>query len=86
MNERHNEIADIVADMMPGVYSIVYESGKKGIEFTEEAFEKFTELIIVECIGVIRKEKEFGKDRHDDYNLALYEAYKEIQEHFGLDK
>ena len=44
--------------------------------------EKFAELIVEECIEIISKEFEHGIDRHDDYNLALYEVYQEIKLHF----
>ena len=36
---------------MPGVYKIEYESGKMGVEFTEDALEKFAELIVRECMS-----------------------------------
>jgi hypothetical protein len=52
MNERIRQLADEVANLMPaGVYTIEYESGKSGVEFTEDALEKFAELIIKECMG-----------------------------------
>ena len=47
--------------------------------------EKFAELIIQECIGVIHKEHDEGIDRHGDYQLAVYEVYREIKEHFGVE-
>jgi len=46
--------------------------------------EKFAELIVKECLGIINKEHDEGIDRHGDYQLALYEAYREIKEHFGV--
>lgn len=45
MNERDKEFVDTVANIIPGVYSIVYESGKTGVEFTDEALEAFADLI-----------------------------------------
>ena len=39
------EIVDAVADKVPGVYSLVYESGKKGVEFTESALLEFVDAI-----------------------------------------
>ena len=53
MNEHIKFLADKTGDMMPGVYSIEYESDKKGVEFTEDALEKFVELILKECISYI---------------------------------
>ena len=48
--------------------------------------EKFAELIVRECLGIINKEHDEGIDRHGDYQLALYEAYREIKEHFGVEE
>ena len=39
------EIVDAVADKVPGVYSLVYESGMKGVEFTESALLEFVDAI-----------------------------------------
>jgi hypothetical protein len=53
MNDRIRELADKVADIMPtGVYNLRYESGKRGVEFTDDALEKFAELIVEECANV----------------------------------
>ena len=51
-----------------------------------EELEKFAELIVRECLGIINKEHDEGIDRHGDYQLALYEAYREIKEHFGVEE
>ena len=48
--------------------------------------EKFAELIVQECLGIINKEHDEGIDRHGDYQLALYEAYREIKQHFGVEE
>jgi len=45
MNERDNELVDKVAEMMPGVYAVVYEDDARGVEFTDAAFQKFADLI-----------------------------------------
>ena len=47
---------------------------------------KFAELIVKECLGIINKEHDEGIDRHGDYQLALYEAYREIKQHFGVEE
>ena len=39
------KIVDQVADKVPGVYSIVYESGNKGVEFTNSALLEFVDAI-----------------------------------------
>jgi len=53
--------------------------------FMEVYSEKFAELIVRECLGIINKEHDEGIDRHGDYQLALYEAYREIKQHFGVE-
>lgn len=45
MNKLINSLVDKTAAMVPGVYTVEYESGKKGVEFNEEALNKFVELI-----------------------------------------
>jgi hypothetical protein len=47
--------------------------------------QRFAELIVQECLGIINKEHDEGIDRHGDYQLALYEAYREIKQHFGFE-
>jgi len=47
--------------------------------------EKFAELIVRECIDIVAKEHDEGIDRHGDYQLALYEVYREIKQHFGVE-
>ena len=49
MNKLINSLVDKTAAMVPGVYTVEYESGKKGVEFNEEALNKFAELIVREC-------------------------------------
>ena len=76
MNERIRELADKVANIMPaGVYNIKYDSGKSGVEFTEDALEKFAELIVQECVNVL----------HDNelWNRHISHALKE---HFGVEE
>lgn len=45
MNQLIDSLVGKTAAMVPGVYTVEYESGKKGIEFNEEALNKFVELI-----------------------------------------
>lgn len=49
MNKQLNIILDKTAELLPGVYTIEYESGKRGVEFHEEALTKFVELLIETC-------------------------------------
>jgi len=51
-----------------------------------DEIEKFAELIVKECIDIVLKEQDEGIDRHGDYQLALYEVYREIKEHFGVEE
>ena len=61
--------------MPAGVYNIKYDSGKSGVEFTEDALEKFAELIVQECVNVL----------HDNelWNRHISHALKE---HFGVEE
>ena len=91
MNPRFKELTDKVANIMPaGVYNLKYDSGKSGVEFTEDALEKFAELIVKECAltaGLIenRKGKNIGAAILDHFEIpedtkhikysAKYDAY-----------
>lgn len=46
MNKRITALVDQIAEETPGVYNLVYESGDRGVEFTEQALQKFAELLI----------------------------------------
>lgn len=99
MNERIKELADKVANIMPaGVYNIKYDSGKSGVEFTEDALEKFAELIIKDCIQLLFAESERlytysseCDDMHDSDEAELcaekcMDNIQMIEEHFGVEK
>jgi hypothetical protein len=45
MNERDIELVNKVAEMTPDVYNTEYDNGMIGIEFTEDALQKFADLI-----------------------------------------
>jgi len=75
MNERIQQLADKVADMIPaGVYTIHYESGQSGVEFTEDALEKFAELIVQECVDIA-----------DEYDGVGSTIVSRIKKHFGVE-
>ena len=76
MNERIKALVDKTAELMPGVYSLEYESGKKGVEFTEDALEKFAELVIFECAEVAD-----GYVREGQIDIARI-----IKRHFGVEE
>ena len=76
MNERISFLVDTTSEIMPGVYSLVYESGKKGVEFTENALEKFVELIVRECANIYEG---VYTDQQRPERID-----KRIKEHFGV--
>jgi len=90
MNERIKELADKVATLMPGVYNIEYESGKSGVEFTEDALEKFAELIVRECIlelGISKKCDPYtGELFVCEHNAVLDEQIDMLKEIFGVEE
>lgn len=53
-----NHLTDQVAKLTPGVYSIEYESGKQGTEFTSDALKVYTRLVAAACIEIIEREAE----------------------------
>lgn len=78
MNERIDFLVDKTADLMPGVCNIEYESGKLGVEFTEDALEKFVELLIGEC-------SELTLDYYNnDHYRGWLDYREEIRKHFGI--
>ena len=76
MNERINFLVDRTSEILPGVYSLVYESGEKGVEFTENALEKFVELIVRECANIYEG---VYTDQQRPERID-----KTIKEHFGV--
>lgn len=77
MNSRINELVDITAEATPGVYTLTYESGGKGVEFTEAALRNFAELIVAECEQVALRHSH----RSDDMGAIIA---KQINKHFGV--
>ena len=91
MNERIKELADKVTTLMPGVYNIEYESGKSVVEFTEDALEKFAELIVRECIekgNVLMKHYIINHSEQEQVFLlaAIADYSNEIKQHFGVEE
>ena len=81
MNERIKELASQVLDeLVPETWTALKYDKIKEIQF------RTAELIVQECLGIINKEHDEGIDRHGDYQLALYEAYREIKQHFGVEE
>lgn len=59
MSELINNLVDKTAVMIPGVYTVEYESGKKGVEFNEEALNKFVELIVQHIVNRLEDERAY---------------------------
>jgi hypothetical protein len=63
MNERDIELVNKVAEMTPDVYNTKYDNGMKCIEFTEDALQKFANLIRAdereECAKVCEERIEY---------------------------
>lgn len=73
MNKRIDDLVGHTADIMPGVYTLEYESGDKGVEFTEAALEKFVSLILFRCYELI----DSGNSDHAGANRIAIEQIKE---------
>jgi hypothetical protein len=77
VNTRIHELVDSTAEATPGVYTLSYESGGKGVEFTEVALKHFVELIVAECEQVALRHSH----RSDDMGAIIA---KQINKHFGV--
>lgn len=66
MNQLINSLVDKTAAMVPGVYTVEYESGKKGVEFNEEALNKFAELIVTQCAYIAYSTGGQGHVAHEE--------------------
>jgi len=85
MNEqRISQLVDNTADVIPGVYSIVYDSGGKGVEFSEQALKKFTELIAVDCLSYIRQRHIQALDQKWSVDEALNAVEGDIVRGFQI--
>ena len=87
MNKRIKSLADKTALLIPGVYTIEYESGKMGVEFTEDALEKFAELIIKECMRMCDT-AQMGYLTHglEKEASGAVSVKQYIEEHFGVEE
>jgi hypothetical protein len=78
MNDRLIEqIVDTAAFATPGVYQIEYESGSRGVEFTDAALRVFVGLIVRECCTIA-----------DEVEQADMDSFvsKFIKAHFGVEQ
>ena len=91
MNERIKELA-----LEAGIgFTLWDDSGREMIlNFTpEERLEKFAELIVRECIGItddlVNRNVDgswTSNELYTDYNGALFEVKRRIEEHFGVEE
>jgi hypothetical protein len=88
MNKLIDKIVDITAAEIPGVCQLEYESGESGVEFSNPALERFVELIVKECLTVV-KNNISGPAGEYDYSYTddtrAQTIYDEIKAHFGVD-
>ena len=76
MNERIQELAKQIG-------YIWHASGEPQIyEFTPEKLEKFAQLIVAECIGVVDDAERGGSN--EIWDNAVKFIRKDIKEHFGV--
>ena len=85
MNERLKELAVQAGHR----YVPSSNSGPLRVEYLTPEMEKFAELIVRECIGLIVKENDgeeygTGSDWGDGYAAGLNTAKLAIEEHFGV--
>jgi len=77
------------------VYSKIHDKNKayKHYEFNKEELNKFVELIISECLSIVRKNSVTSTPFHNKFDQQDYETYKKIQDicaqieaHFNINK
>jgi hypothetical protein len=66
MNSLIQKIVDETAEEIPGVYHIDYESGKSGVEFTNEALHLFVSNIAKECFTSLYRNPESSSHAVDE--------------------
>ena len=78
MNTRIKELAEQAG----GEFYTGFAGSPNSIKFMENDFEKFAELIVRECVGVV----EGGSFLHDQASTAIFarECSGAIKQHFGV--
>ena len=87
MNERIKAIGRQAgfAFIEDGVYGQRWYSSKCGMDASE--FEKFAELIVAECVGIVENLSPGYKDYRDQIEDAFRrDCVIEIKEHFGVEE
>ena len=49
MNEKVDILVSETSRFMPGIYTVEYEGGGKGVEFNDAALEKFVRFLLLDC-------------------------------------
>ena len=85
MNERIKELAEQATTIEYGV-----DNGFDRVTFDKE---KFAELIVRECVGIVDEQKEclheeqkYWHDRDYGYEMAVNDASKGIKQFFGVEE
>ena len=93
MNERIRQLAKQAGDYVNEVYTPPVRSNTPGkiwedghVDWHTQFNEKFAELIVRECIGIVEK-----NESEIHYDTGMYPAYptatvREILEHFGVEE
>ena len=82
MNERIKELWDKAATA-----SAAYPSGQNNSWETQVNFmEKFAELIVKECVGIVAKRKDQAIDDGWNVDEAMSMAEMDLEEHFGVEE
>ena len=91
MNERIRKLADQAgADFMRRInYNNLegeeYEEDAGVIFESNESFEKFAELIVLECVSIVAKRKDQAIDDGWNVDEAMTMAEMDLEEHFGVE-
>jgi len=89
MNERISFLVDKTSDIMPGVYTLIYESGERGVEFSEDALEQFVGFLVHECLSILKEEFTQPLDWMPSKSGIRPENYlimDRIEKHFGVEE
>jgi hypothetical protein len=80
MNERIRQLA-LQAD---GVFIHKLITGAKQYTFLEKDLEKFAELIVAECLGIVDDAERGGSN--DIWDNAVKFIRRDLREHFGVEE
>jgi hypothetical protein len=84
MNERIRQLADQAHEYASGVYDRrIATEGPENVFFYQISNEKFAELIVRECVGVVDDAERGGSN--DVWDNAVKFIRRDLQEHFGVE-